>query len=81
MVTSAYNATSLYLIIVVMNLDMFIKCDITTAISSSYNKNEQMRLQALLFVKNNVSRTKVAEDFPVHHSTVNRWMKRIEIYT
>ena len=64
-----------------MNLDMFIKYDIAMAISSSYNKNEQMRLQALLFVKNDVSPTKVAEDFPVHHSTVHRWIKRIEIYT
>jgi len=57
---------------------MFTTYDIATAVSSSCNKNEQMRLQALLLVKNGFSPAKVAEDFLVHRSTVHRWIKRAE---
>ena len=57
---------------------MFTTYDIATAVSSSCNKNEQIRLQALLLVKNGLSPAKVAEDFSVHRSTVHRWMKRAE---
>jgi len=57
---------------------MFTTYDIATAVSSSCNKNEQMRLQALLLVKNGLSPAKVAEDFLVHRSTVHRWIKRAE---
>lgn len=53
-----------------MNLDMFTTYDIATAVSRSYNKNEQ--IQALLLVKNGLSPAKVAEDFsvPVQRFTV-----------
>ena len=61
-----------------MSLEMFTTYDIATAVSSSCNKNEQIRLQALLLVKNGLSPAKVAEDFSVHRSTVHRWMKRAE---
>jgi transposase len=61
-----------------MNLEMFTTYDIATAVSSSCNKNEQIRLQALLLVKNGLSPAKVAEDFSVHRSTVHRWIKRAE---
>ena len=57
---------------------MFTTYDIATAVSSSCNKNEQIRLQALLLVKNGLSPAKVAEDFSVHRSTVHRWIKRAE---
>ena len=57
---------------------MFTTYDIATAVSSSSNKNEQMRLQALLLVKNGLSLSKIAEDFSVHCSTVYRWIKRAE---
>ena len=57
---------------------MFTTYDIATAISSSCDKNEQMRLQALLLVKNGLSPSKVANDFSVHRSTVHRWIKRAE---
>jgi len=57
---------------------MFTTYDIATAVSSSCNENEQVRLQALLLVKNGLSPAKVAEDFLVHRSTVHRWMKRAE---
>ena len=57
---------------------MFTTYDIATAVSSSCNENEQMRLQALLLVKNGLSPAKVAEDFSVHRSTVHRWIKRVE---
>ena len=57
---------------------MFTTYEIATAVSSSCNKNEQMRLQALLLVKNGLSPAKVADDFSVHRSTVHRWMKRAE---
>jgi len=39
-------------------------------------KNEKMRLQALLLVKESLSPEKVAEDFSVNRSTVYRWLKR-----
>ena len=57
---------------------MFTTYDIATAVSSSSNKNEQIRLQALLLVKNGLSPAKVADDFSVHRSTVYRWIKRAE---
>ena len=57
---------------------MFTTYDIATAVSSSCNKNEQIRLQALLLVKNGLSPAKVAEDFSVHRSTVHRWINRAE---
>jgi len=57
---------------------MFTTPDITTAICRSGDKNEKLRLQALLLVKNGLSPAKVAEDFSVHRSTVHRWMKRAE---
>ena len=61
-----------------MSLEMFTTYDIATAVSSSCNKNEQIRLQALLLVKNGLSPAKVADDFSVHRSTVHRWIKRAE---
>ena len=61
-----------------MSLEMFTTYDIATAVSSSCNKNEQIRLQALLLVKNGLSPAKVAEDFSVHRSTVHRWINRAE---
>jgi transposase len=61
-----------------MSLEMFTTSDIVTAICSSCDKNEKLRLQALLLVKNDLSPAKVAEDFSVHRSTVHRWMKRAE---
>ena len=61
-----------------MSLEMFTTSDITKAICRSCDKNEQIRLQALLLVKNGLSPAKVAEDFSVHRSTVHRWMKRAE---
>jgi len=57
---------------------MFTTSDIATAICCSCDKNEKLRLQALLLVKNGLSPAKVAEDFLVHRSTVHRWMKRAE---
>jgi transposase len=65
-------------IILVMSLDMFTTHDISLAIINSCDKNEQMRLQALLLVKNGLSPAKVAEDFSVHRSTVHRWINRAE---
>ncbi len=56
---------------------MFTTYDIAIAVSSC-NKNEQMRLQALLLVKNGLSPVKVTDDFSVHRSTVHRWIKRAE---
>ena len=61
-----------------MSLEMFTTSDIATAICRSCDKSEQLRLQALLLVKNGLSPAKVAEDFSVHRSTVHRWMKRAE---
>jgi transposase len=61
-----------------MSLEMFTTSDITKAICRSCDKNEKLRLQALLLVKNGLSPAKVAEDFSVHRSTVHRWMKRAE---
>jgi transposase len=63
---------------IIMNLDMFSTCDIVKATTSSCDKNERLRLQALLLVKNGLSVAKVAEDFSVHRSTVHRWIKRAE---
>ena len=60
-----------------MSLEMFTTYDIATVVSSC-NKNEQIRLQALLLVKNGLSPAKVADDFSVHRSTVHRWIKRAE---
>jgi len=57
---------------------MFTTSDITKAICHSRDKNEQLRLQALLLVKNGLSLAKVAQAFSVHRSTVHRWMKRAE---
>ncbi len=61
-----------------MSLEMFTTFDISTAIINSCNKNEQIKLQALLLVKNDLSSAKVADDFSVHRSTVHRWIKRAE---
>jgi transposase len=61
-----------------MSLEMFTTSYITTAICRSCDKNEKLRLQALLLVKNGLSPAKVTEDFSVHRSTVHRWMKRAE---
>jgi transposase len=61
-----------------MSLEMFTTSDITKAICRSCDKNEKLRLQALLLVKNGSSPAKVAEDFSVHRTTVHRWMKRAE---
>ena len=61
-----------------MSLEMFTTSDITKAICRSYDKNEKLRLQALLLVKNGLSPAKVAEDFSIHRTTVHRWMKRAE---
>ncbi len=55
---------------------MFTTSDIATAICRSCNKNEQIRLQALLLVKNGLSPVKVAEEFSVHRSTVHRWINK-----
>ena len=56
----------------------FITPDIATAICLSCDKNEKLRLQALLLVKSGLSPAKVAEGFSVHRSTVHRWMKQAE---
>ena len=61
-----------------MSLEMFTTSDIATAICLSCDKNEKLRLQALLLVKNGLSPAKVAKDYSVHRSTVHRWMKRAE---
>ena len=42
---------------------MFTTSDITKAICRSFDKNEKLRLQALLLVKNGSSPAKVADDF------------------
>ena len=51
---------------------------IATAICRSCNKNEKLKLQALLLVKSGLSPAKVAEGFSAHRSTVHRWMKQAE---
>ena len=61
-----------------MSLEMFTTSDITKAICRSCDKDEKLRLQALLLVKNGLSPAKVAKDLSVHRSTVHRWMKRAE---
>jgi transposase len=58
-----------------MSLEMFTTSDIATTICRSCDKNEKLRLQALLLVKNGLSLAKVAEYFSVHRSTVHCWMK------
>jgi len=57
---------------------MFTTLDIAEATINSCDKNEQMRLQALLLVKNGLSPAKVAEEFSVYRSTVYRWIQRAE---
>ena len=52
----------------VMSLEMFTTSDIAIAICHSCDKNEKLRLQALLLVKNGSSPAKVAEDLSVHRS-------------
>jgi transposase len=61
-----------------MSLEMFTTYDIAEATINSCDKKEQMRLQALLLVKNGLSPAKVAEEFSVYRSTVYRWIKRAE---
>ena len=61
-----------------MSLEMFTTSDISTAICCSCDKNEKLRLQALLLIKNGLSPAKGAKDYSVHRSTVHRWMKRAE---
>jgi transposase len=57
---------------------MFTTYDIAEATINSCDRKEQMRLQALLLVKNGLSPTRVAEEFSVYRSTVYRWIKRAE---
>ena len=57
---------------------MFTTKDIVEATANSCDKDEQIRLQALLLVKNGLSPAKVAEEFSVYRSTVYRWIKRAE---
>ena len=61
-----------------MSLEMFITSDIATAICRSCDKNETLRLQALLLVKSGLSPAKVAEGFSVYRLTVHRRMKQAE---
>ena len=61
-----------------MSLEMFTTDDLEKAIASSCDKNEQMRLQALLLYKNGLNPGKIAKDFSVNRSTVHRWIKRAE---
>lgn len=61
-----------------MSLDIFTTYDIAEATAKSSDKNEQMRLQALLLIKNGLSPATVAEEFSVYRSTVYRWVKRAE---
>jgi transposase len=61
-----------------MSLEKFTTYNIAEATINSCDKNEQMRLQALLLVKNGLSPAKVAEDFSVYRSTVYRWIRRAE---
>src|SRR5512133_2720636 len=61
-----------------MSLEMFTTSDIAAAICRSSDKNEKLRLQVLLLVKNGLSPAKVAIDFSVHRSTIHRWMKQAE---
>jgi transposase len=61
-----------------MSLEMFTTPDITTAICHSSDKNEKLKLQALLLVKNGLGPANVAKSFSVHRSTVHRWMKQAE---
>ncbi|RPJ71672.1 MAG: helix-turn-helix domain-containing protein, partial [Alphaproteobacteria bacterium] len=61
-----------------MSLEMFTTSDIATAICLSGDKNEQLKLQALLFVKNGLGPAKIAEDFSFRRSTVHRCIKRAE---
>ena len=49
----------------VISFEMFITSDIATAIYRSCNKNEKLRLQALLLVKSDLSPAKVAEGFSI----------------
>ena len=46
-----------------MSLEMFTTSDIAAVICRSCDKNEKLRLQALLLVKNGLSPAKVAEIF------------------
>jgi len=57
---------------------MFTTKDIVETTANSCDKDEQIRLQALLLVKNGLSPAKVAEEFSVYRSTVYRWIKRAE---
>jgi transposase len=61
-----------------MNLDMFTTKDIVEATANSCDKDEQIRFQALLLVKNGLSPAKIAEEFSVYRSTVYRGIKRAE---
>lgn len=61
-----------------MSLEKFTTYEIAEATANSCDKNEQMRLQALLLIKNGLSPAKVAEEFSVYRSTVYRWVKRAE---
>ena len=61
-----------------MSLEMFTTPDITTAICRSSDKNEKLKLQALLLVKNGLGPANVAKSFSVHRSTVHSWMKQAE---
>ena len=59
-----------------MSLEMFSTSDIAIAICRSCDKNEKLRLQALLLVKSGLSPAKIAESFSIQLSTVHRWMKQ-----
>ena len=54
-----------------MSLEMFITSDIATAICRSCDKNEKLRLQALLLVKSGLSPAKLQKVF---RSTVQRFI-------
>jgi transposase len=59
-----------------MSLEIFTTHELEEAIVSSCDKNEQLRIQALLFYKNGLNPGKIAKDFSVNRSTVPRWIKR-----
>jgi transposase len=52
--------------------------DIATGVCHSCNKNEKLKLQALLLAKNGLSPAKVAEDFSVHRFNGSSLMKQAE---
>lgn len=49
---------------------------IVDIINNSRDKNEKIRLQALLLVKNGLSPEEVAIKFSKHHATIYRWINK-----